>query len=55
MLGWTPKESPPPTEPPKPGTEPWDDTRQDDLDYGDDDDDDSEEETEEEQDYAEKS
>lgn len=44
MWAWTPKE-PPPTEP-QPGTEPWDDTRQEDLDYGDDD---SEEETEEEE------
>lgn len=37
MWAWTPKEPSPPIEPPQPqpGTEPWDDTRQDDLDYGD--------------------
>lgn len=46
MLAWTPQEQPPPTDP-QPGTEPWDETRQEDLDYGDDDDEDSEEETEE--------
>jgi len=37
-------------EEPQPGTEPWDDTRLEDLDYGDEQDDDEEEEEEEEED-----
>lgn len=47
MLAWTPSTSPPPTEP-QPGTEPWDDTKLDDLDYGDEPADPGEEEEEEE-------
>lgn len=38
MLAWTPEKKE--EETPQPGTEPWDDTRRPDLDYGDDDDDD---------------
>lgn len=48
MWAWTPS-APPPTNPPQPGTEPWDDTRQEDLDYGDEPTDDEEEETEEDE------
>lgn len=47
MLAWTPSTPPPPTEP-QPGTEPWDDTKLDDLDYGDEPADPGEEEEEKE-------